>query len=581
MLALLDGFERLNDVRYLADARTLATWIVENLADRTGISFGGFYLGYPDEGVIPKPLIKAKSIENNADIFAAFSRLAAIESRLGNNPDAEFWMDQAVQAGDFVMALFDDRSGCFFAGTVPVATMPGLGIDPSGSRRGNDVINVFQFLDANTFIPLAMAEAPRYRDAIDWRRPVNCVRSNFKRTIIVNGKQFHGFGIEQETLEGPDGIAWEFTAQVVSTMRLVDRLYNETTLEVDVAFYLDQLRQAQLAAPFRDGGGIVASTLQDGEALPPIDQCLSTPFQCIPQRVGLAATAWAVYAERAFNPLSPVRAPNSNTDLLVEVGSARVDHQWQSVPLVKAFTNPIVVAKPASQIGADPGVIRLRNVTSQGFDIRFQEWDYLNRIHATETVSYLATERGHFLVDGGAIEAGIVQFDNSRPGRASFIPVNFDIPFSTTPVVLTVVGSSNGKDAVTSRLRNVTNSGFEVIMQEQESHGRHAQEQIHWIAIEPGIGLLGDGNAPIRYEANSQSGVDHHFSLLEFSQLRNPCVLADIQTFKGKDTVALRYRDLTETGIWMRLEEEQSADSEIFHIGETVGYAAFECQSQF
>ena len=36
---------------------------------------------------------------------------------------------------------------------------------------------------------------------------------------------------------------------------------------------------------------------------PLFEQSLSTPFQGIPERVGLAATTWAIFAESSFNPL--------------------------------------------------------------------------------------------------------------------------------------------------------------------------------------------------------------------------------------------------------------------------------------
>ena len=104
---------------------------------------------------------------------------------------------------------------------------------------------------------------------------------------------------------GPNGVAWEFTAQAIMAMRFVDRLYNEHQFEQDVDFYLSETRRAQTSAPFSDGRGLVASSLQEGDTLRPIEQCLSTPFQCIPERVGLAATAWAIFAEQNFNPLSP------------------------------------------------------------------------------------------------------------------------------------------------------------------------------------------------------------------------------------------------------------------------------------
>jgi hypothetical protein len=59
-----------------------------------------------------------------------------------------------------------------------------------------------------------------------------------------------------------------------------------------------------MLAPFGDGQGLVASTLENGDTLPPVDQCLNTPFDnCPPERVGLAATNWMILAEQEFNPL--------------------------------------------------------------------------------------------------------------------------------------------------------------------------------------------------------------------------------------------------------------------------------------
>lgn len=68
---------------------------------------------------------------------------------------------------------------------------------------------------------------------------------------------------------------------------------------------LNNLRAAQANAPFNDGMGLVAATLAGGDTLPPLNQCLNTPFQCIPERVGIAATAWAIFAEQGYNPLAP------------------------------------------------------------------------------------------------------------------------------------------------------------------------------------------------------------------------------------------------------------------------------------
>ncbi len=91
---------------------------------------------------------------------------------------------------------------------------------------------------------------------------------------------------------------------MVVAMRLVDREFSAPDLATSADAYLAEIRRAHASAPFADGRGVVAATI-DGEVPLPIDQCLKTPFQCIPERVGLAASAWAVFAEADFNPLGP------------------------------------------------------------------------------------------------------------------------------------------------------------------------------------------------------------------------------------------------------------------------------------
>ncbi len=97
-------------------------------------------------------------------------------------------------------------------------------------------------------------------------------------------------------------------------MQFVDNLYGTSLFSNSASFYLGQIEQAQATAPFGDGEGLVASTLQNGDALPPIDQCLNTPFQTIPERVGLAATTWAIFADSsssraAMSPRSVIQGP--------------------------------------------------------------------------------------------------------------------------------------------------------------------------------------------------------------------------------------------------------------------------------
>jgi hypothetical protein len=324
VLALVAAYRQFGNVTYLNDALEIANWIVGNLTDITGTGYGGYFVGYPDQGQIPKVLIKGKSIENNADIFAAFTALAAIENQLGNAQQAAQWTAAAKVAGDFVVQMFDSTSGHFFTGTVAVGSPP----DPSAGNcqtpymsKGNDVINTCDFLDSNTFTTLAMAGSAAYQSSIDWTRPISYVTNVYPQTISANGLTFQGVDIIPPP---PAGIAWEFTGQLVETCQYVATLLATSTCGTLAQTDLSQIGQAQISAPFADGMGLVAATVNGENAppnnLPPLDECLTTPFQCIPERVGLAATVWAILASQKLNVFSPFPVANVSPGSLTFTG---------------------------------------------------------------------------------------------------------------------------------------------------------------------------------------------------------------------------------------------------------------------
>jgi hypothetical protein len=64
------------------------------------------------------------------------------------------------------------------------------------------------------------------------------------------------------------------------------------------------------------------------------------------------------------------------------------------VDFVVPFIDPVVVANPLSHSDTAPAVVRIRPVDT-GFELRIQEWDYLDGTHASEIVNYIVMERGH------------------------------------------------------------------------------------------------------------------------------------------------------------------------------------------
>ena len=267
-----------------------------------------------------------------------------------------------------------------------------------------------------------------------------------------------------------------------------------------------------------------------------------------------------------YDPADPGSKP-----LPLVLGEVTVDHTWQRIDFTRSFVNPIVVAKPISFNDADPAVVRIRNVDSSGFEIRVQEWDYLDGIHSEESVSYMVMERGTYtLHDGTRIEAG--SFETNK--TSSFGSISFGQLFIQVPVVLASVASCNESDAVIGRLRNANTTGFQFRMQEQELNTQsHVAETIDYIAWEPSMGSVDGISFEVDRTADAFTQV---FQPIQFTQIfmNIPLVLADMQTADGGDTANLRWRNKDFWQVEFMVSEEQSRDEEMNHTTEAVGYLA-------
>jgi List-Bact-rpt repeat protein len=262
--------------------------------------------------------------------------------------------------------------------------------------------------------------------------------------------------------------------------------------------------------------------------------------------------------------------PDSVIDAM-EFGDVQVNHNWTRVNFSKPFVNPVVVAGPSSFNGRAPVVVRIQHVDATGFEVRLQEWDYLDGSHTTETVSYLAMEQGTYtLKDGTKIEAA-----NVNTGAAGFRQVLFSETFNVCPVLMTSVASFNDPIPVIGRMKNITISGFEYRMQEQEENVQdHGTESYSYIAWEPSSGEVGGTTYLVEKTADD---VTHKINTKMFETPFSyaPVFLADMQTTNGGNTANVRCKNKGELSVDLWIDEEQSRDTEVSHISEVVGYMAF------
>ena len=519
--------------------------------------------------------------------------LNRISNNGGDNVLRNFDLIQGLREGDFGGTF--NATALFAAGTTEWGEgdiiLGGGGSDLIEGRGGDDIIDGDLALGVRllvrhpvTDVPIATADGMHGTlfavnadgtpalDLLGQRIPIVVGNSNTLNEAIfardINPGNLH---IVREILD--QGVASDF-----DTAQFSDVLANYTISAPDALGFVtvshnsgpgitdglgidgvDQVRGIE-RLQFSDQAVILGGTNAEPVGVPTIDD--TTPD------VGQLITASIAGVTDADN-IVPAFVGESGTQFMAQGGSGI----WHSVSFTNPIPNVVVAMTLNTTLDADPAVVGIRNVTTTGFEYQIDEWDYLDGIHASEALSWIAvTEGEHVLADGTIIQAGNVNATNETA-----VNVALD-PGFTAPIVLTQVSTDNDAAAVTTRLANVSTTGFDVSLQEQEStatsgglpgDGVHATENIGWIAIQQGAGT----NLATGTTGNS---VTNNVATVNFGTTftSSPVLLAQAQTTNDTDTATLRGTSLGLTSANVFVEEEQSTDAEVIHTTENVGFLA-------
>jgi len=265
-------------------------------------------------------------------------------------------------------------------------------------------------------------------------------------------------------------------------------------------------------------------------------------------------------------PLPPIE-PNS-----VKWQSGRVDvlqtdsDTWHSTTFSVPFAvTPVVVGGAITFEGGQPVTLRVRNVSSKGFEFQVDEWEYLDGYHVTETIQYLAMEPGVHDIGGLKVEAFTASVNQS------WKTLNFDQSFSSAPAVFAQIASVNEADAATTRVRNIGVNSVQVQLEEQESNAQqHVAEDVHVIAIEAGSTLLNGQTVSVGKTGRS---VKHNWVTVDHGEtVGSYTLIAGMQSAYGGDTSTTRIRNMNATSFDVHVDEEQSRESEVAHTTEVIGW---------
>ncbi|MEM9446540.1 MAG: hypothetical protein AAGA18_14435 [Verrucomicrobiota bacterium] len=239
---------------------------------------------------------------------------------------------------------------------------------------------------------------------------------------------------------------------------------------------------------------------------------------------------------------------------------------WKLIEIDGEFNNPVVIANIRSFNHAEPAFANIRNITPQSFEMQVKEFDYLDGVHTSETVSYLVVEAGSFFLGKIYVEAGFIEgVTDSTKTQV------FTADFPEVPIIFTSKVTQNNSNAVFSRSKNVDKDQFKVRLSAEEANlSPLAGERIAYIAVQQGLTQAVDD---IEIYATTYHNITNKWHQLNFPFFGVNSFLGSVQT-RGGDPSVLRFDHGGTLYTEVSIQEEQSADQETRHREESVGIIA-------
>ncbi len=269
---------------------------------------------------------------------------------------------------------------------------------------------------------------------------------------------------------------------------------------------------------------------------------------------------------------------------------------WTTVTFLEPFdVRPVVFVLPTNQ-GGDPSTVRLRNVTTTGFQVLQVEPSGNDGPHVAMTTAYLAVEPGnHTLPDG----TRIVALERTTATFASrFLDVSWDlVPFpsafpgtpATVAQIQTMASESQSPPSTASApfmdvsIQNLGPASLQITLERAESvAGAVVPERIGIIAIDDGTNTSfvdGFGTAAqlqaVTTPDNIQgwsNGCYTNTYPVPFASI--PLAVASVTSRDGNNGGWIRRCSQSSSALGLTVDEDIDNDSERNHTTESAGIIA-------
>ncbi|WP_170246275.1 DUF6701 domain-containing protein [Colwellia hornerae] len=290
-------------------------------------------------------------------------------------------------------------------------------------------------------------------------------------------------------------------------------------------------------------------------------------------------------------PLTPIPMVAGKVTLNNTVDNPTFTHVCFDTPFEEV---PIVFSLPTTANNSDRLALRIRNVTTDGFDIaQVESPEDANPNppagNLPQTVDFLAIAAGDYNLDGGAkMRVNTLQtlkFQGRQIAGASWQTVSTaDLGFSQSPAIITSIQTMNNETNpfsisnpfLSTTVDKVSNTKFQIALERGETNSGtlNTPEIIGYIAISAGFN--GQLTNSISYESfktsNNVTGINscRLFNLTD-NYTDNPLVIASQNSRNGSDGGWLKRCSISTSSVGFSIVEDADRDNDNYHTNELAG----------
>ena len=151
--------------------------------------------------------------------------------------------------------------------------------------------------------------------------------------------------------------------------------------------------------------------------------------------------------------------------MTIQAFNVSTSSDWQTHSYPATFdSTPVVLTQVASENEAAVTVTRTRNVNTANFQLKLDEQEAADRIHAAETIGVIALEQGTLRVNGGRWHA----LRTPDAVRHPWYTVTHNLGLSDY-AVMGNMQTTDGGDTATLRMRNLNADSLQIKVEEEKS----------------------------------------------------------------------------------------------------------------